>query len=673
WKAIENAPEWTRVSTIAPVPTAGLSQVAKARLKIQGIEDSFAWIQLPKRLAAGWYLVTEAWAGVPRQAELQVTDIATFSMLGIGKSAVWVNNLATKKAAAGATVTLDGRRLGTTDDRGLLVAATPPTLTLGETASASPILVVRSGSQSAFQPFATSEYCASCAGSTSDDRWWQLFSSDRSTFRSTDTVNAWGVVRNRDTGKVPSSVTVTLRSNAGSNEADPAISTATASPDVNGAFSVRVALKDLPVGSYRLMLSAGKAHLGELWLQVATIVKPAYALELALDRHALLSGDKVIASLDASFFEGTPVGGTEVSLFSESVEGDRKLTTDGDGKASGPVTLRLDSDEQWGLTDVQAIPTLPEEAEIATMGEVAVFGATAVIDADAVLSGTRLSITGKVSDVVFGRFETVPPSQLWEVDPRGAGRPNAAVRVKVVQHTPVRRQTGTQYDFILKQVLPVYESTERTEVVDTRTVRTGADGTFRLSVTVSGGNRSYDVSATYADEGDRQVTASAWADGLESQRESRSAWLAAADPEHENGEYSVGEAVRVRFMGGLEDAPVSRYFYAITHRGLTYATVGASSTFRTTFSGASVPGVRITGVRFNGYGYDLAVSAWGARLRLADRTLAVQVTPDKARYAPGDRATVTIRTLGPDGKPVVASVFVQAVDEKLYAMGAADQ
>ncbi|MCJ7712437.1 MAG: hypothetical protein MUQ32_16570, partial [Chloroflexi bacterium] len=101
--------------------------------------------------------------------------------------------------------------------------------------------------------------------------------------------------------------------------------------------------------------------------------------------------------------------------------------------------------------------------------------------------------------------------------------------------------------------------------------------------------------------------------------------------------------------------------------------MGASSTFRTTFSGASVPGVRITGVRFNGYGYDLAVSAWGARLRLADRTLAVQVTPDKARYAPGDRATVTIRTLDPGGKPVVASVFVQAVDEKLYAMGAADQ
>ena len=674
WKAIEKAPNWTLVSTTTPVPTAGLTRMVKANVRIQGIDEELTWIQLPNRLAIGWYLVTETWAGVPRQAVLQVTDISTFSMLGRGRSAVWVNDLATRRAAVGATVAIDGRRLGSTDDRGLLVAATPSTLEVGEDAASSPILLFRYRSQSAFQPLSMSRYCASCANPTADDEWWQLFTSDRSRFRSTDTINAWGVVRNRDTGKVPASVTVTLRANEGSNEADTPISAVRATPDANGAFSVRVAFKDLPVGSYRLILAVGKEQLGELWLEVATIVKPAYRLEMTTVRHALLSGDKVVASVDASFFEGTPVAGRELSLSSDSATGKTKATTDGDGHAAGPVTVRLDADagEQWGVTSVQAIPTLPEEAAIGTTSDVAVFRATAIVDTDAALAGTTVSITGKVSDVVFERFETVPPSTLWDVDPRGNGRPNAAVLVKVVQHTPIRRQTGSHYDFITKQVEPVYEYTDQVDIVSTRTVQTGADGTFGLSVAVKGGNRSYEVQATYTDEGKRQTTGSASAEGAQLY-ESRGAWLEAADPGHESGEYSVGDTVRVRFVGGLEDAPVARYFYAIAQRGLTYATVGSAPTFRTTFTNASVPSIRITGVRFNGYGYDLALSSWRAQLRLSDRALTVEVTPDKARYRPGETAHVTIRTLDPDKKPVSASVFVQAVDEKLYAMGAASQ
>jgi hypothetical protein len=91
------------------------------------------------------------------------------------------------------------------------------------------------------------------------------------------------------------------------------------------------------------------------------------------------------------------------------------------------------------------------------------------------------------------------------------------------------------------------------------------------------------------------------------------------------------------------------------------------------FSDASVPSIGITGVRFNGFGYDVAMTSFHARLRQADRRLTVEVTADRARYAPGDTAAVTVRTTGPDGKPVPASVFVQVVDEKLYAIGAASQ
>ena len=55
--------------------------------------------------------------------------------------------------------------------------------------------------------------------------------------------------------------------------------------------------------------------------------------------------------------------------------------------------------------------------------------------------------------------------------------------------------------------------------------------------------------------------------------------------------------------------------------------------------------------------------------RIADRRLTVRITADRSRYAPGETATVTVRTLDPSGRPVAASVFLQAVDEKLFATG----
>ena len=76
------------------------------------------------------------------------------------------------------------------------------------------------------------------------------------------------------------------------------------------------------------------------------------------------------------------------------------------------------------------------------------FRSTAIVDTAATVTGKRLVVTGRVSSVVFERFETATPDQLWNVDPRGAGRANATVRVQVTERIPVRTQTGTTYDFI---------------------------------------------------------------------------------------------------------------------------------------------------------------------------------------------------------------------------------
>ena len=59
------------------------------------------------------------------------------------------------------------------------------------------------------------------------------------------------------------------------------------------------------------------------------------------------------------------------------------------------------------------------------------------------------------------------------------------------------------------------------------------------------------------------------------------------------------------------------------------------------------------------------------RTRPAERTLGVELSADRARYAPGDRATVGVTTTDADGRPVAADVVIRGVDEKLFRIGAA--
>ncbi len=78
----------------------------------------------------------------------------------------------------------------------------------------------------------------------------------------------------------------------------------------------------------------------------------------------------------------------------------------------------------------------------------------------------------------------------------------------------------------------------------------------------------------------------------------------------------------------------------------------------------------VTAVRFTGRGY-VRSDQFDADFRTSDRRLQVDLAPAATRYAPGDMATVRIRTRDASGRPISANVVLRAVDEKLYSIGAA--
>lgn len=677
WSAIADAPDWTAATGTAPIATRQLPLVLSGTVRLRTFtreSDWVKWFELPGTLRAGWYVVTASFDNVPRQAILQVTDLAMYAVVTTSRTVAWVNDIRSGDPVTAARVTIGGTTLGRTNRSGLLIAATPrrigPDVGSGVAGDAT-AMIARKGGRAVFLPLAAGELCGACAqAGDGNDRWWHLLQPDRYAYRSTDTVNTWGVVRARDGGQVPGAVEVRLLAFGEDGEAAATpIVRRTAKPDARGAFAVELPFTQLPPGSYNLELRVGGALLAERGITVGPIQKPAWSMTMMTDRHAIIAGQRVRATIAASFFEGTPVSGAAIELSGSGKP--VSVRTDAGGAASGTVTLALEDGDasQWNSQWVQARPTAPEEADISGGAPVAVFRASAIVDADSTLQGTQLRITGAVHDVAFRRYE-VPGVNLETVDPRGAARPGVTVRVHVVEHIPVLRKTGTHYDFITKLVEPTWEVEDHTVDLGTRTLTTRADGTFRLARTVAGGSRTYETTASYTDEASRTVQAETTAWPMSSSEALEMAQLEAP----ERGDlpaYSIGETVRVSFRSSSSHTAGSRYLFVGTERGLRSATLTGKPRYATRFRASDVPGFTITAVRFTGIGYEVALGGYPATFRAADRRLRVELAPDSTVHAPGDAASVTVTTRDPAGRPVAASVFVRVIDEKLYAIGAA--
>lgn len=678
WRAISRTPEWTATGSKGPVATTGLTRVVSASLRLHELQTGGQWVQLPRALASGWYIVTARAGNYTRQLVLQVTDTATYSLVTSTKTVVWVNDLQTRQAVAGATATLEGSTLaGSTDANGLLQAVTPASVTDMRASTladqpAEPLLVVTRGGAKTFRPIEHTSVCAGCWSdwrtAASGDTWWSLLDTDRTQYRQTDTLHAFGVVRQRSTGTAPKQVSIALV--AGYEDDAHPIATASATADSRGMYSASLKFADLPTGQYRITAAVGDERVGETWVDVAIIRKPAYTLSVTTDRHAIITGQRVKASVAAAFFDGTPVAGVGLTVGNADSGGVVRTSTNASGQASGTIRLKQ-TEDQNAVVSIDATPRLPEEAEVAASSAVMVFAGSAYITLDATAGKSVVEVKGAVNSVAFSRYEAAGAS-FDTVDPRGDPRAGAAVELTVVAHTYVTRQVGTAYNFITKQVEPKYEVTNRDITISHRTVRTAANGSFRITAPLRADAYGYAVEAVYRDEAGRRIATSAWAQGFGVDATGDEAMLMSTDGHADTHEYAVGDTIGVKFVGGAGQVGTPRYLYTTLRQGLQSATISSAPAFETVFTAESVPNLWIAAARFNGSGYDVVANDYWVGIDPRTRTLEVALTTDKSRYQPGETAKVSIRTVDPSGRPVAASVFVRAVDEKLYAIGAAD-
>ena len=681
YRTIVDAPTWSLWSTAGLVPTKGLRRVAALDAHLQG--DGPFWFRLPDVLPAGWYLVQQPGGRRPAQVVLQVTDVAGYLATSTSRSLVWANDLRTGGPLHGAAVEVDGAgALGTTDDDGLVVTTTPGDLIDGQdggsgTGTAAVIVIRAADGRAAFLPVGRSQSYGYFDGfgyqGEADTRYWSMLHTDRLLYRSTDTVNVWGMVRERETGAIPSGAEIRLSiEGEGLIGPRPPLVSIPIQAGAAGVFTASVPLVGVAEGWYQVELRVGDLVVETAGLQVGPIAKPAYRLEIETGHRVYVEGDRIKATVRASFFEGSPVPGVRLRIAGGSLR-ERTRTTDRTGAASVDGIARVEDESSSEVQDVYGSPARAEEGEInGVSSEYLVFPSRRMIEAEGTIGDGRVRIEGSVHAVDIERLEREldAGAAVWDVDPRGKAVADVTVTARFTELIPDRRQVGTEYDFIAKQVVPVYETEILEKDRGTARVRTRADGGFSVSAPTSSDN-DYRVTVSVVDADGHRARVAAYVGRPDRPYdEVTSAFIEPTVPRaSDTNEYGVGEAIDLTMRSG-EPAGLYRYLFYVARDGLREAQVGSSARFRMTFDETSLPNIDIFGVRFTGSSYQVAES-YSASFRQADRALDVDVSPRAPRYAPGDKATLDIRTRSASGRPVSATVVLRAVDEKLFAIGAA--
>jgi hypothetical protein len=693
FRSLRGGDDWTRWVDTGLVDVTGLTRVVSAELPLHTYQNGF-WIQLPAALPAGWYIVQQSGGTKPIQTVLQVTDVAAYLAVSDTRTIVWANDLRTGGPIADAAISSDGVDFGRTNASGLANGATPKSLlpVAGTTCDrpCDPVVIVRAADGRAiFLPAGTSHDKLDGGNGMywwydSDPQTWSVLHTDRNRYRAGDTANLWGYVRDRDSGDTPATVVVSLTADAdadafaGSQTEPPPVASLTLRPAASGAFAGSLPLTALPEGAYTISVAAAGRTIRTASIVVGPIAKPAYQLSVTTGHRVYVAGDQVKVTVDARFFEGTPVPGVPLRI---SAFGAGAATTDALGSAVWRTTAATEAGQEGPASlSVGASPARAEEADIdGGSRDIVVFPSSRTIDGVGRIEGGRVVVSGGVHVVAIDRLEAAVSggASIWDLDPRGKAIAGAAVTVSFVELVPSRRQVGTDYDFIEKKVVPIYEIELVERNAGTVHATTAADGSWTASVSTST-DHGYRIVATVRDADGHVARVTTYASrnvGGPYETNPQASLGLTTPVANQTTLFGIGDPVD----GQLTDpdhrqaaGDGTRYLFFTAQRGIRDARIQASRRYVIDFPSWGAPNLNIGGVRFTGTGY-VGTVWFEADFRVADRGLRVDLTTDAARYAPGGTVTLGVRTRTAAGDPVAATVVLRAVDEKLFAIGAATE
>lgn len=642
--------------------------------------DSYGdrFIVFPAALPEGYYYVRAMIAKVPASTWLQVTNIASYASLSERRTLVWVNDIGTKAAIAGARVEVAGGSFHTqTGADGTAFFATPAELVtlrddvLGRAPAQTPRnLIVTNGAHRSVVPvsalfsgFVSFDFRESdFAGDP--NAFWRFLHTDRRLYHPTDVVRFWGLVRARENPVRAQTITMLLTgySDTG-DEIEYARTTVTA--NARGTFIGELPIESVAPGYYQVRAQVGDKVIASDSINVRDFAKPAYKIDVETTPRAVFAGDRVRFEINTAFFEGTPVPGVGLK-YEGATRG--SLTTNDKGEAAITYTARIPRGyDGYAYQDVNVVPARTEEGDISGGGQVRVFPAALDFDAEARAVADQARVTGTLHTVSLDRINAGTSEEY-----RGPVARNRRVTAAVTEITYRKVADGEHYDFIEKKVVKEYRHEEVRRSYGTFRDTTDARGRFTLSFSTEP-DRSYEVELSALDDAGRVARTTRWVyrgAGRYFAGASNEIQIAGAEDA-----VAVGDRVSLTMQRGTVVMPSGgddRYLFYTAHLGIRAYEVRPDPHFAFTFSDADVPDVEVMGVRFTGARFQSTPYPVMVSFKRDLRKLSVEVTPRAGQYRPGETAQLDVSVRDRAGKPARAEVLLGAVDDALYRLQGQD-
>jgi len=633
------------------------------------------YLTFPESLEIGDYLVNITADNKTGQAHVQVHDLAVYAMVGEKENLIWVNDAISGEPIKGAEVkSLATSKVAVTGKDGIAISEANPSFDTDYTRAyfeinrkgGHPFLVRAMLSN---EPYNGDYYYSYRYPENNNDYWAYLYL-DRGMYLPDDRINVWGMIKSRD-GKAVTKGTLILSKSDRFGEYVEIDKKEVTLSDL-GTFQTDFRISNLLPDSYVIDFKIGKELVIRKAFEIREYVKPAYKLEVETDKNKIFGWESAKFSVNAAFFEGTPVSGLKLGL---NIYGDgndvwQNLQCDGNGNAEYIFKPSI-SDDEWYPRNLYytVFNATPEDEEIYSRGFITVFPRDVMINIKT--EAATDSNMGKLS-VYTNKIDLnkeAPDAYYFDYWDRYKGDPiDMDLEIRIYKKSyVVSREIGEYYDFINKKVVKKYEYEEKKELKETIKTRTNggkADIEFAIEP-----ETNYEIEVRGKDTRGNNVLATHWYTRYYPYSfYNRDRYRIAI--EEEDNKYRVGEEVDVHLQ--LNDEKFTppakgKLLLMILKDGLKEYKIINGSSHSFNFTEELVPNAYIAGIYFDG---EKIFSAGVENLYFdyEERTLDVEVKADKQNYRPGDTVNLEITVKKPNGTPVESEINLSVVDESFFAV-----
>ena len=660
-KAMQGFIDSGKTSTKYTYSTDGLEQIYSGTQQLITGETSWGpkFLMLPDDLEEGYYIADILVDGVDFfhiQRHIQVNPVSVYAAYVGGKAQFFINDTVSGKAADGAEINLttaDGTYSAKTDAQGIAMLDVPTDN------SGDGLLEIKWDGNLYYDFY---EYYKN-GEPRLDDLYFSYIYLDRAIYNNDDTIKVWGVIRPRKPGlEMPADLSLELGYDGMQIPME---------MNSDGTFTASLDFSDLKYDwGTAVMLVSGETILTSTYVQIKDHIKPTYDFEADIPHYVMFPQENPFkVSVQANLFEGSAAGGLtfDISSYDAISANPSTIITDSNGYAETEVLF--EDSNSWEPTFRYVNVTLAgvENTYNELYAPVITFYRDIMVEDSYNADTRKLEFT--VSEIISDNLQygDNPWSDDFNDIIRG-DRTDITAKMTVTRFWTEKVEKGTYYDYLQKKNVAKYEYDYRDEIMLTDSFTT-AGGKYVVDIPEKEG--SYQIDLEWKDSKGR-ITKDTYYVYInqnynDENQEKRFTFTT------DKLEFTENEAIKFSLENNYEAYEgEGRVLLQLHGTEFDDYAVYNSTSFSHVMTAECIPNVTAIGAYFDGrHVYPIYEDYYYSDLSFnpEERELVLEISSDKEKYAPGEKAVVTVTAKDKSGKIVSdADLVLSVADEASFAV-----